>query len=609
MTTWEMATFEQTMAMMAMKLHPRPTATDGRVGGGSGTPWSLCGHFPRASGVPDEAKKAMNDTSECRGGLERGVGGIRGLRSGYISSNDDPRRFGRRTTNDLPAHNDEDGQRPTPRQYHTCLPVAPDGWGGSERGIRGLRPLATFLAMTSASLLRLGSRRMTSWPTMTRTDDLPPLGDTTRASLEYRTVKREAEGAYEGISTAACWTCQVERISRPRAGFIGYVREASCLGSPRVPSNTDSSSAFAAGGFLPSIVWLLPSLSRRARVSEHHNGRLKSRQGQGRVARPLASVIAVVAPVISTSESGHGVISITAVLIIGGRLADRLVIDRRNAHGQPLEWACGRRLARRRGHGVVHAPERHRVRPRVVLWSSTSSRSHGVTLAGPGPERKAGPPLAQRRPFALHRRNETPHRGSAPDTRSERNETGGPRGGGAGRLRGRRRCTHLLTQKSMSNSTHMAATDHPSSVESGAESTDLAAGNLQERLMASGHERPEEDRCPICLDLIEFPVPEHSATNVCCMKKVCNGCILEARWRGMLDSCPFCRTKVPDNDASSLAMMQKRADKKDAEAIYQLGNAYRQGHFGMVKDVPRAIEMWTEAAELGSLDAHYMLGR
>ncbi|EJK58679.1 hypothetical protein THAOC_21176, partial [Thalassiosira oceanica] len=80
-----------------------------------------------------------------------------------------------------------------------------------------------------------------------------------------------------------------------------------------------------------------------------------------------------------------------AVLIIGGRLADRLVIDRRNAHGQPLEWACGRRLARRRGHGVVHAPERHRVRPRVVLWSSTSSRSHGVMLAGPGPERKAGP--------------------------------------------------------------------------------------------------------------------------------------------------------------------------------------------------------------------------
>ncbi|EJK71277.1 hypothetical protein THAOC_07301 [Thalassiosira oceanica] len=44
---------------------------------------------------------------------------------------------------------------------------------------------------------------MTSRPTMTRTDDLPPLGDTTRASLEFRTVGREAEGAYEGISTAA----------------------------------------------------------------------------------------------------------------------------------------------------------------------------------------------------------------------------------------------------------------------------------------------------------------------------------------------------------------------------------------------------------------------
>ncbi|EJK67384.1 hypothetical protein THAOC_11591, partial [Thalassiosira oceanica] len=30
---------------------------------------------------------------------------------------------------------------------------------------------------------------------------------------------------------------------------------------------------------------------------------------------------------------------------------------------------------------------------------------------------------------------------------------------------------------------------------------------------------------------------------------------------------------------------------------------------GVAKDVTRAIELWTEAAELGSLDAHYELGR
>ena len=55
-------------------------------------------------------------------------------------------------------------------------------------------------------------------------------------------------------------------------------------------------------------------------------------------------------------------------------------------------------------------------------------------------------------------------------------------------------------------------------------------------------------------------------------------------------------------------MIQKRVDKTDAEAINYLGNICYQGYLGLTKDVPRAIELWTEAAELGSLDAHYRLG-
>ncbi|EJK61061.1 hypothetical protein THAOC_18506 [Thalassiosira oceanica] len=50
-------------------------------------------------------------------------------------------------------------------------------------------------------------------------------------------------------------------------------------------------------------------------------------------------------------------------------------------------------------------------------------------------------------------------------------------------------------------------------------------------------------------------------------------------------------------------MVQKRVNKGDAEAIYFLGGAYYGGELGLVKNVPRAIELWTEAAELGSLDA------
>ena len=92
------------------------------------------------------------------------------------------------------------------------------------------------------------------------------------------------------------------------------------------------------------------------------------------------------------------------------------------------------------------------------------------------------------------------------------------------------------------------------------------------------------------------------------MKRVCKGCILAAIQRGMNETCPFCRTTLPTNEASILAMIQKRVDKGDARAIKHLGSKYYFGELGLTKDAPRAAELWTEAAELGSLDAHHELG-
>ena len=56
-------------------------------------------------------------------------------------------------------------------------------------------------------------------------------------------------------------------------------------------------------------------------------------------------------------------------------------------------------------------------------------------------------------------------------------------------------------------------------------------------------------------------------------------------------------------------MIQKRVRKGGAAAIYVLGEQYFYGCLGLAKDVPRAVELWTEAAELGSVDAQYDLGR
>ncbi|EJK43971.1 hypothetical protein THAOC_37538 [Thalassiosira oceanica] len=149
-----------------------------------------------------------------------------------------------------------------------------------------------------------------------------------------------------------------------------------------------------------------------------------------------------------------------------------------------------------------------------------------------------------------------------------------------------------------------------------------AAELKDERLYSQGLERPEGDFCPICTLPIPIPMHEHSVSNVCCMMRICDGCDLAARKRGMND-CPFCRTRYPDNDADTLAMIRARVKKKDPEALYCLGLKYFFGKFGLQnsigiqssrighwtqKDLKKAVELWKEAAELGSIDALYHLG-
>ena len=123
-----------------------------------------------------------------------------------------------------------------------------------------------------------------------------------------------------------------------------------------------------------------------------------------------------------------------------------------------------------------------------------------------------------------------------------------------------------------------------------------------EQLYGQGHERAEFDFCPICTLAIPIPMHKHSAFYGCCMKAVCNGCNIA------VSDCPFCRTPRPDNDVDTLAMLQTRASKKDPAGIHFLGEQYYRGGMGLQKNVRKAVELWTEAAELGSLEALYNLG-
>ena len=132
----------------------------------------------------------------------------------------------------------------------------------------------------------------------------------------------------------------------------------------------------------------------------------------------------------------------------------------------------------------------------------------------------------------------------------------------------------------------------------------VAAGN-QLVLMKKGRTRSEHDDCPICQLPLSLDV-EGTTFRTCCMKLVCNGCVLAAHKRGMRD-CPFCRTPT-SHKSQTLAMIRNRADAGDPVAIWHLGNKYRFGQHGLVKDVTKAVELYERAAELGVKGAHYNVG-
>ena len=124
-------------------------------------------------------------------------------------------------------------------------------------------------------------------------------------------------------------------------------------------------------------------------------------------------------------------------------------------------------------------------------------------------------------------------------------------------------------------------------------------------LMKKGRTRAEEDTCPLCE--LPLPVEPHECMlRPCCMKKICNGCILSANKFG-IRNCPFCRAAIPD-ESQVLAMVRKRAAADNPMAICFLGAHHESGGYGLEKDAQRAVELCGQAAALGAKEAHYILG-
>ena len=95
----------------------------------------------------------------------------------------------------------------------------------------------------------------------------------------------------------------------------------------------------------------------------------------------------------------------------------------------------------------------------------------------------------------------------------------------------------------------------------------------------------------------------------CCGKSICRGCIGSFRESGNIGSCPFCKAERKRiSDEERVEEMMKRVEVNDAGAICALGSCYLHGQVGLLQDEEKAKELWTQAADLGSNQAHYNLG-
>lgn len=74
--------------------------------------------------------------------------------------------------------------------------------------------------------------------------------------------------------------------------------------------------------------------------------------------------------------------------------------------------------------------------------------------------------------------------------------------------------------------------------------------------------------------------------------------------------CPYCKvqSRERENRPRKNEELMKRVEANDADAMYVMGNHYYGGAHGLQQDQERAMELWKQALQLGSIDAHYFLG-
>ena len=112
--------------------------------------------------------------------------------------------------------------------------------------------------------------------------------------------------------------------------------------------------------------------------------------------------------------------------------------------------------------------------------------------------------------------------------------------------------------------------------------------------------------CPICFLPLSLD-PRKSTMMTCCCKVICNGCFhANAKSeieQGLEHRCAFCRELMPKSQEEANKNIMNRIKKNDPAATTAMGKK----HYNE-SDYVKAAEYWTEAAELGYVEAHFSLG-
>ena len=129
----------------------------------------------------------------------------------------------------------------------------------------------------------------------------------------------------------------------------------------------------------------------------------------------------------------------------------------------------------------------------------------------------------------------------------------------------------------------------------------------RERREANPEREPVSARygrcCPICRE--DWDVNADKVFLSCCCRILCGSCHGKTR---RFDECPLCRAPQQRCVAEVLASIRRNVEDEVPEAIAHLGQAYRDGMYGLVKSSKKARKLYKRAVELGNVSAMLNLG-